>query len=72
MNGDYHAGMIQGRIEERKQITNNIRERIKDLRACGKTDNCQELATLIESYIPEWIEAEQIPMADKSDITIGD
>lgn len=72
MNRDYHAGMIQGRIEERKQITNNIRERIKDLRACGKTDNCKEFAELIESYIPEWIEAEQIPKADKNDITIGE
>ena len=45
-----------GKKLERKRIIENIKERIGDLRACNKRDNCQELAGLIESYIPEWTE----------------
>ena len=41
---------------ERNRIIKNIHSRIEDLQACGKNDNCQELARLIESYIPEWTE----------------
>lgn len=56
----YDAGFANGKdfwvAEERERITKNIQSRIQDLRSCGKKDNCQELADLIEDYIPEWIE----------------
>jgi hypothetical protein len=48
-----------GRKLERERIIKNIESRISDLRACSKKDNCQELARLIKSYIPEWTEGEQ-------------
>ena len=44
---------------ERKRIIKNIKSRVGDLRSCHKNDSCQELATLIESYIEEWTEGEQ-------------
>lgn len=40
--------------EIRKEIIANIMDRVIDLKTCCKTDNCYELGTLIESYIPEW------------------
>lgn len=47
-----------GAEAERERIVKNIRSRINDLKACTKADNCNELAELMESYIPEWIEGE--------------
>lgn len=44
--------------DERERIITNINSRVLDLRACTKNDNCQELAMLIESYIPEWTDTE--------------
>ena len=41
---------------ERERIVKRICERISDLKACHKNDNCQEFASLIESYIEEWTE----------------
>jgi hypothetical protein len=41
---------------ERARVKANIADRIGDLNACSKRDNCNELARLIESYIPEWLE----------------
>lgn len=43
---------------ERERIRANIISRVSDLNACSKRDNCKELARLIESYIPEWLEEE--------------
>jgi 16S rRNA C1402 N4-methylase RsmH len=45
-----------GEHRERERIVSKIQERVAELRACSKVDNCQELARLIESYIPEWTE----------------
>lgn len=45
-----------GALIENIKIMRNIKNRINELRACTKQDNCQEFATLIESYIPEWAE----------------
>lgn len=53
--GGFKAGTFKGRKLERDRIAKNIRSRVSDLNACGKNDNCKELAELIESYIPEWI-----------------
>jgi hypothetical protein len=50
---------IQAEKRTEERIIKNIKSRISDLRACSKQDNCQEFASLIETYIPEWIEGEQ-------------
>lgn len=51
--------LIQTALEqERNRIQANILSRVSDLNACSKRDNCNELARLIESYIPEWLEGE--------------
>ena len=55
----FNSGVQTGITQERERIIKNIQSRISDLRACGKRDNCQELARLIMSYIPEWTEGEQ-------------
>lgn len=55
-NMHYLSGLESGVEHERHRIIENIKERIEDLRACNKRDNCHELAELIESYIPEWTE----------------
>lgn len=54
----YEIAFLDGVETERERIVQNIRERVADLRACSKRDNCQEFATLIESYIQEWTEVE--------------
>lgn len=46
-----------GADRERERIIKNIKSRVDDLRSCYKNDNCQEFATLIESYIEEWTES---------------
>jgi len=38
------------------KIAQNIKERIEDLKACHKDDNCVEFASLLEEYLPEWLE----------------
>lgn len=43
---------------ERARIRKEIMSRVTDLKVCGKDDNCHELGTLIEGYIPEWLEKE--------------
>lgn len=52
----FTSGINKGRKLERKLITIRVMERVEDLRSCHKSDNCQELATLIESYLPEWLD----------------
>lgn len=37
-------------------ISQNIRNRIEDLRSCDKDDSCAEFASLLEEYLPEWME----------------
>lgn len=59
-NIDYNSGFESGIEFERKRIIKNIHSRIEDLRACGKRDNCHELAYLIESYIPEWTDTDYL------------
>ena len=56
MTGDYIVGFIKGGRAADRNIKANIESRIADLRSCGKDDNCQEFAALIESYIPEWLD----------------
>jgi len=51
---DFNLGYQAGTLDERERITKNIKDRVDDLRHCGKADNCQEFANLIESYIEEW------------------
>ena len=53
---DWEWGHAFGKNAERERITRNIRDRVADLRSCCKDDNCQEFASLIESYIEEWTE----------------
>ena len=48
-----------GKKIERERIRLNILDRVSDLRSCIKNDNCQELGTLIFSYIEEWLDTEQ-------------
>ena len=48
-----------GEHRERERIVRNIQERISDLRSCSKSDNCHEVARLIESYISDWTERDQ-------------
>jgi len=51
---DFNLGYQAGTLDERERINKNIKDRVDDLRHCGKADNCQEFANLIESYIEEW------------------
>ena len=44
------------RDSERERIRANIIDRVQDLSACTKRDNCEELGALIASYIEEWID----------------
>lgn len=44
------------RDSERERIRANIIDRVQDLSACTKNDNCEELGALIASYIEEWID----------------
>lgn len=37
-------------------ISQNIRKRIEELRSCSKDDSCAEFASLLEEYLPEWME----------------
>ena len=53
---DYSRFIEIAKLEEQERIVTNIKSRISDLRACSKNDNCQEFASLIESYIDEWTE----------------
>lgn len=46
----------QGAQQERRRIKAAIMKRVADLEACHKNDDCSEFASLIESYIPEWLE----------------
>jgi hypothetical protein len=50
-----------GRDYERDRIIKRIQERVGELRSCHKSDNCQEFASLIESYIEEWTEGQHPP-----------
>lgn len=52
---DIHAVIAATVKNEQDRIITNIMSRVTDLRFCGKNDNCQEFADLIESYIEEWV-----------------
>ena len=51
---DEYIEAIMQRVEHRIKL--KIMDRVDDLKSCHKTDNCNELGDLIESYIEEWLE----------------
>ena len=55
----FYQGVEEGKRQQSHLIRLEMLERVKDLRCCTKTDNCQEVANLIESYISDWVEPEK-------------
>lgn len=45
----------QGAEQARNIIKAAILDRVQDLKSCGKDDDCDQVAELIKSYIPEWV-----------------
>lgn len=51
---EYITKLVERQTNARIQA--RIESRVSDLRGCHKDDTCQELATVIESYIDEWLD----------------
>jgi hypothetical protein len=55
----FYQGVEEGKRQQSHLIRLEMLERVKDLRCCTKRDTCNEVANLIESYIPEWVEPDK-------------
>lgn len=52
----YDNDIWMAKMDIRDDIKDRIMDRVRDLKSCGKNDNCWEFGDLIESYIDEWLE----------------
>lgn len=53
--GQMYVSLIAER-STKHHIRTKIEARVAELQECQKNDNCQEFASLIESYIDEWLD----------------